>query len=228
MLDVNDFTNSINSNDKQKMFDETKKIGSITSEIYQKLSEAGIDKSKIDQKIILVEKTDIDNKFVSWLKEQMPNFVDGINYEELKGSSLSVDQGVNPFTGEASTPDAVPVNDVFGTPDANADATANETTPPVEETTNVAPSTPEPVSEQPTPESQPVPEPQPASEPQPVSNVEEGTNVAPVADNNAEEVHEIDKKSGGFANLLILFVILVVVTVASIELGKFLYNTFGA
>ena len=51
-------------------------------------------------------------------------------------------------------------------------------------------------------------------------------------ENNASSTNEvenaIDKKSGGFANLLILLVILTVVTVVSIQLGKFLYNTFGA
>ena len=56
MLDIDEFNNSINSNDKQTIFNETKKIGSITSEIYRKLCESGVDKAKIDQKIVIVEK----------------------------------------------------------------------------------------------------------------------------------------------------------------------------
>ena len=42
-----------------------------------------------------------------------------------------------------------------------------------------------------------------------------------------EEVQEEHKASKGIANLLILLVILVGVTLASIELGKFLYNVYG-
>ena len=38
---------------------------------------------------------------------------------------------------------------------------------------------------------------------------------------------EVARKSNGFVNLAILLVILVGVTLASIELGKFLYNTYG-
>ena len=37
----------------------------------------------------------------------------------------------------------------------------------------------------------------------------------------------MEKKSNGFVNLAILLVILVGVTLVSIELGKFLYNTYG-
>ena len=120
MLDINFLTSSINSGDKQKIFDETKKIGSITSEIYKKLNDAGVDKSRINQKIIIVEKTDVDNKFVSWLEEQMPNFVDGVSYDELKNkqsnqpSSSDPFASINPFTGEASkVQTAPPTNDIF-------------------------------------------------------------------------------------------------------------------
>ena len=37
-----------------------------------------------------------------------------------------------------------------------------------------------------------------------------------------------DKKSGGFVNVAILLVVLVVVTIVSIELGKFLFSVYGA
>ena len=242
MFDIGELTNSINSNDKQKMFDETKKIGSITSELYQKMGNAGIDKSKIDQRIILVEKTDIDNKFVAWLKEQMPNFVDGVSYDELNNKDTSSNENVNPFTGEAVSATPEPVNDIFSVP--VEDAPVSQPAPVSEksvapEVEDVPVENKEQVQEDSTSvSSDPVVEPQPVTETklettQAVPTVDDNTdsnNVEPVKTEKTEEVetHEIDKKSGGFANLLILLVILVVVTVVSIELGKFLYNTFGA
>ena len=51
--------------------------------------------------------------------------------------------------------------------------------------------------------------------------------TAPVEAKSIEEVQEEHKSSKGIANLLILLVILVGVTLASIELGKFLYNVYG-
>ena len=85
MIDENMFQSAVINSDKQKMFDEVKKIGAITSELYKKLTESGVEKQKIDQKIIVVEKNQDDEKFVLWLKEQMPNFVDEIRYSELVG-----------------------------------------------------------------------------------------------------------------------------------------------
>lgn len=246
MMDINELTNLVNNNDKQKMFDETKKIGSITSEIYQKISNAGIDKSKIDQKIIIVEKTEIDKKFVTWLEEQMPNFVEGISYDELKSSGSS--ETINPFTGEGSQP--TPVDDIFGAPTSEEPAPVSEPVAetPVEnteeKTNNLFDSSTEPIAPE---ESQPISEPQPIESTklettQAIPTTQETSAPAePVAETptpeepaktevveTTEEVNELDKKSGGFANLIILAVILIVVTVASIELGKFLYNTFGA
>ena len=53
------------------------------------------------------------------------------------------------------------------------------------------------------------------------------TTATPVEEKSIEEVQEEHKSSKGIANLLILLVILVGVTLASIELGKFLYNVYG-
>ena len=84
------------------------------------IARPNLDKSRINQKIIIVEKTDVDNKFVSWLEEQMPNFVEGISYNELKNkqsnqpSSSNPFENINPFTGEASkVQTAPPTNDIF-------------------------------------------------------------------------------------------------------------------
>ena len=235
MIDVGEFGNSVNSNDKQTIFNETKKIGSITSEIYQKLCNSGVDKAKIDQKIIIVEKTDVDKKFVSWLEEQMPNFVDGVDYNELVNKSI--DNNVNPFIGGVSEPtvsndvfgpqvsenkineDPQPVDTVLDEPKLEENVPANDNSgdlfvqsdslaqvnEPAKEVTDLKVETKEAVS-----------------------NVNDNSSVK---DNDVvvePEVSNIEKKSRGFANLLILLVILIGVTVASIELGKLLYNTFGS
>ena len=291
MLNEDDYVNVVLSNDKQKMFDEVKKIGAVTSEIYKKITESGMDASKIDQKIIILEKTTEDTDFVTWLKGQMPNFVEGLKIVEEKKEEVNPFMGMNPF-GPAPVQEKVVEN----------------TTPSVAPTTgssifdNVAPSTPiPPVTPKPvppvteevkpqtvsndifaspvanTPVNEVVPtsngqveqqassnsifgEPsvssssvnnaslntQPTTEaPKPVNSVDlEGTtafrpipgDTTQVQENmqslvneakSIEEVQAEHKGSKGIANLLILLVILVGVTIASIELGKFLYNVYG-
>lgn len=249
MLDINLLTSSINSGDKQKMFDETKKIGSITSEIYNKLSNSGVEKSKINQKIIIVEKTETDNKFVSWLKEQMPNFVDGISFEELKNKtansifSNNPFENINPFTGETNQSQPIqPTNDIFG-------PSSQSNVEPISESQPTNDIFSQQQNNQPTEKNDTINnEKNELFEPKPIQNqtLESTQVLSPINEqqvpkqttqnpenivNNVQEENEtndLDKKSGGFANLLILLVILIGVTVASIELGKFLYNTFGA
>ena len=293
MLDEVNYVNIINTNDKQKMFDEVKKIGAITSELYKKLTEGGLDKQRIDQKIIILEKNDYDKKFVEWLIGQMPNFVSGIDMNEFSASND------NPFmSNEVNT-----TNDIFGAPvvdNSNVVPVASENNPPVQENNvvennmvepQVVAPVQEPVVEQPVAEEavavpdifgtpvqqpvvnevpvvdvpvqqpvqepvQPVQEAQTVAEPKPVQSVEleqtvtfspvnnENTTAIPVQqpvqqpvenngviENNANADGsvggEVVKKSNGFVNLAILLVILVGVTLISIELGKFLYNTYG-
>ena len=60
MFDENSYISIVNSKDKQKMFDEVKKIGAITSEVYKKVTESGFNAQNIDQKIIVLEKTNED------------------------------------------------------------------------------------------------------------------------------------------------------------------------
>ena len=133
MLNEDDYVNVVRSNDKQKLFDEVKKIGAVTSEIYKKITESGMDASKIDQKIIILEKTTEDTDFVTWLKGQMPNFVEGLKIIEEKKEEVNPFMGMNPF-GPAPVQEKV----------------AENTTPSVAPTTgssifdNVAPSTPIP------------------------------------------------------------------------------------
>lgn len=282
MIDENLYASAISNNDKQKMFDKVKKIGAITSEIYKKLTDSGIDKQKIDQKIIIITKNDNDIKFVDWLKEQMPNFVIGVNSSELQSTN-----NVNPFmennnpfmpeTPVTTTPindnifgsapvnnsnnndifsttaenNPTPTNDIFSTtaPTTNnivetAPFQANqevqqsvvEQSAPVESTvdsTNIfgTPTTQEP--EQVVNDPAPV---QATQEPTPVQStpLEATTTITPVEQTEQvitdAPVENIPEKKGskGFTNLIILVVVLVGVTFISIELGKFLYNTYGA
>ena len=289
MFDEANYVNIINTDDKAKMGEEVKKIGAITSELYKKLVDGGLDKSRIDQKIIIVEKNDYDKKFVEWLIGQMPNFVSSVSMSEFAS------ENANPFVANE------PVNNIFGAPVAetpvvtdNVVNNANVVNEPVVQNNNLfneQPAAPAatPVVEAPIQQpvvenntvvpnifgeqsAQPVaPVAQPAApvvetpvqqpvieEPKPVQSVEleqtvtfspvnEATEVpqqqpvqqqvapaeaapvnpAPVVENVEGGTGEIAKKSNGFVNLAILLVVLVGVTLASIELGKFLYNTYG-
>lgn len=295
MFDENSYTSIVNSKDKQKMFDEVKKIGAITSEVYKKVTESGFNAQNIDQKIIVLEKTNEDTSFVEWLKEQMPNFVEGLKYQEEKKEVVNPFMGVNPFgptpvENPTSTTVQPSGNSIFDTPVTPQPAVQPEpvVTPTIEATPNndifgtATPQTSSPVQQpsnetpventnsifgNPTP-TQPTVEPTqqaqstmpnigfstptenvstPVATPQPINTVDlEGTTAfrpipgdttqiqnpnpptaTPAEEKSIEEVQEEHKASKGIANLLILLVILVGVTLASIELGKFLYNVYG-
>ena len=295
MFDENSYISIVNSKDKQKMFDEVKKIGAITSEVYKKVTESGFNAQNIDQKIIVLEKTNEDTSFVEWLKEQMPNFVEGLKYQEVKQEAVNPFMGVNPFgpapvenptstTVQPSgnsifdtpvtpqpvvqpepvvtpTVEATPNNDIFGnsTPQTSSlvQQPSNET--PVESTNSIFGNpTPTQTTVEPNQQAQStMPNigfstptenvSTPVATPQPINTVDlEGTTAfrpipgdttqiqnpnpttaTPVEVKSIEEVQEEHKSSKGIANLLILLVILVGVTLASIELGKFLYNVYG-
>lgn len=295
MFDENSYTSIVNSKDKQKMFDEVKKIGAITSEVYKKVTESGFNAQNIDQKIIVLEKTNEDTSFVEWLKEQMPNFVEGLKYQEEKKEVVNPFMGVNPFgPAPVENPTSTTVqpsgNSIFDTPVTPQPAVQPEpvVTPTVEAKPNndifgtSAPQTPTPVQQSsnetpientnsifgnPTPTQTTVEPTQQVQStmpnigfstptenvstsvatPQPINAVDlEGTTAfrpipgdttqiqnpnpttaTPVEEKSIEEVQEEHKSSKGIANLLILLVILVGVTLASIELGKFLYNVYG-
>lgn len=293
MFDENSYISIVNSKDKQKMFDEVKKIGAITSEVYKKVTESGFNAQNIDQKIIVLEKTNEDTSFVEWLKEQMPNFVEGLKYQEVKQEAVNPFMGVNPFgPAPVENPTSTTVqpsgNSIFDTPVTPQPAVQPEpvVTPTIGATPNndifgtSAPQTPTPVQQSsnetpientnsifgnPTPTQTTVEPTQqvqstmpnigfstptenistPVATPQPINAVDlEGTTAfrpipgdttqiqnpnptTSVEAKSIEEVQEEHKSSKGIANLLILLVILVGVTLASIELGKFLYNVYG-
>ena len=295
MFVENDYISTVNSNDKQKMFDEVKKVGAITSELYKNVTQGGFLAQNINQKIIILSKTNEDIKFIDWLRIQMPNFVEGLKYVEEKKEEANPFMGVNPFgPAPVENPTSTTVqpsgNSIFDTPVTPQPAVQPEpvVTPTIEATPNndifgtSAPQTPPPVQQSsnetpientnsifgnPTPTQTTVEPTQqvqstmpnigfstptenvstPVATPQPINTVDlEGTTAfrpipgdttqiqnpnpttaTPVEEKSIEEVQEEHKASKGIANLLILLVILVGVTLASIELGKFLYNVYG-
>lgn len=272
MLDEDSLKNAVLNLDKQKMFDETKKIGAITSELYKKLTDTGILKQNIDQKIIIVEKDQNDIQFVEWLKGQMPNFVDGVNYDEVMPKTEEVNPFINsnPFVQEnvgvnpSNVTSSTSSNSIFDTPSSintNVSSEVRSTTPNVVNNSDIFGSsinsevvsfgdnsviaeTGSPISdslkavsnsETISPSINIGSESNVSLEPKPVQNVNlEGTTAfRPVSENvvseSSSEVNTEERSgSKGFANLLILLVVLVGVTIVSIELGKFLYNVYGA
>lgn len=256
MLDENLYASAVINNDEQKMGDKVKKIGGITKEIYNKLINSGIEKEKIDQKIIIIIKNNDDIKFVDWLKSKMPDFVIGVNLSDLQAlGSVNPFENNNPFMASSESVNPVANNIVEPTQnqpvDNNLFATPQETTPtsapivePVQPVVEQRPSAPveTPAVQQPVGSVPPVtanqnPEP---SAPTPVQStpLEATVTMPPVQPNLQNQVTQqpsqpqptnipAKKGSKGFTNLLILLVILVGVTFISIELGKYLYNTYG-
>ena len=295
MFVENDYISTVNSNDKQKMFDEVKKVGAITSELYKNVTQGGFLAQNINQKIIILSKTNEDIKFIDWLRIQMPNFVEGLKYVEEKKEEANPFMGVNPFgpapvenptsttvqpsgnsifdtpvtpqpavqSEPAVTPtvEATPNNDIFGnsTPQTSSPVQQPSNETPVESTNSIFGNpTPTQTTVEPTQQAQStMPNigfstpaenvSTPVVTPQPINTVDlEGTTAfrpipgdttqfqnpnpttaTPIEAKSIEEVQEEHKSSKGIANLLILLVILVGVTLASIELGKFLYNVYG-
>lgn len=300
MIDEVSFQSAVTNNDKQKMFDEVKKIGAITSELYKKMTDSGIEKQKIDQKIIIVEKDQNDENFVSWLKVQMPNFVDGIRYSELGSNSLaagiSFDNGLfGPAVGaqessQLSNPVSASSGSIFDNPSSTSFEQVVPTpsvepavpippvepfVPTVEAVTNAVPNSNVDIfgipmdvsgvnntdtatssninnpSVNPTLEQGPIatqvntgvvssvdaPKPVESSPLEGTTTFSPISNTAVDASANVADIHATENGDGsvgteigskGFANLAILVVILVGVTIVSIELGKFLYSVYGA
>lgn len=248
MMVKSDLDNAVNNNDKQKMFDETKKIAAFTSDVYKKVIDSGVDKAKVSQKIIIVENDETDSKFVTWLKEQQPNFVESIKYVKPKEEAAQSNASSNDIFGNPSVEPQPVSGDIFASNNVEEKVesvpdNASEVSEATEETTasnnDIFGGSPvndsiEPVNNtvEEVKVEQPV-EPQPIEnvslnvEPQPAQNVEPQPEQNVVSDNSTENEVDVNKKSGGFVNLLILLVILAVVTVISIEMGKFLFNTFN-
>lgn len=272
MLDNVYFQNIVNTGDKQKMFDEVKKIGAITSELYKKLTESGINRQSIDQKIIIVEKDNFDERFVTWLKEQnnMNNFVDGVKYNEIGISEVNVNPFVNtgnnlfgPQVDNSANNNlfaynVIPTQSIVSEPIQNVtpvsqDSSVNMNNTQVISTPleQVVPNNvenivnPIPVNEMPSVNNvntamgaNAVNQGQAVEGPRPVqgTTLDGTTTFNPISEQQGNmdvssgesTSSDLTKKSNGFVNLLILAVVLVGVTIVSIELGKYLYSVYGA
>ena len=272
MLDNVYFQNIVNTGDKQKMFDEVKKIGAITSELYKKLTESGMNRQSIDQKIIIVEKDNFDERFVTWLKEQnnMNNFVDGVKYNEIGISEVNVNPVVNtgnnlfgPQVDNSANNNlfaynVIPTQSIVSEPIQNVtpvsqDSSVNMNNTQVISTPleQVVPNNvenivnPIPVNEMPSVNNvntamgaNAVNQGQAVEGPRPVqgTTLDGTTTFNPISEQQGNvdvssgesTSSDLTKKSNGFVNLLILAVVLVGVTIVSIELGKYLYSVYGA
>lgn len=62
----------------------TEIINPMIFETYQTLSSYNTAERTINQVIILVKQTESDRKFIDWFEINMPNFIHGITYEEIK------------------------------------------------------------------------------------------------------------------------------------------------
>lgn len=287
MMEEESFASAVTNLDKQKMFDETKKIGAITSELYNKIIASGVDKQKIDQKIIMIEKKPEDEKYVEWLKKQMPGFVEGVSLEteqvvtnkEVTSENIFdvAKEEINstqetPTTQESINAQTIPTNStptsggIFDNIPSPVTSQENSPIPEAPVSTSVMPSIEQPIKteelpkenvdifgislEQPTIATPNIQEPNPIinkelSKEEPIQTVEEPkavqdialegtTSFSPIPNipqptvENTSVTEEPQKKSGGFVNLAILLVVLVVVTIISVELGKYLYSVYGA
>jgi len=62
----------------------SEKINPMISEAYQILSSYNTAEQTINQVIIFIKQTESDRKFIDWFEMNMPNFIHGITYEEIK------------------------------------------------------------------------------------------------------------------------------------------------
>ena len=74
------------------------KVQSIIQDCYLKLKSFNNAKETVDQLIRFVKQTESDEKFVTWLEINFPNFIKGISYEEIKNyyyAKVSQDKDMN-------------------------------------------------------------------------------------------------------------------------------------
>lgn len=84
-IPVNELEQAAKENDGKKYNKLlSEKINPIISEAYQVLTSYNTAERTINQVIIFVKKTESDRKFVDWFEMNMPNFVHGISYDEIK------------------------------------------------------------------------------------------------------------------------------------------------
>lgn len=84
-------------NDNKKFNQILNKLTPMISEAYQTLISYNTAKKNIDQVTNFIKKTESDRKFVDWLEINMPNFIHGITYEEIKKQYYNPDIYTNIF-----------------------------------------------------------------------------------------------------------------------------------
>jgi len=62
----------------------SEKINPIIAEVYKTLSSYSTAQQIINQVIIFVKQTESDRKFIDWIEINIPNFIHGVTYEEIK------------------------------------------------------------------------------------------------------------------------------------------------
>lgn len=60
------------------------RINPMIKEAYQTLSSYKTAEKTINQVIVFVKQTESDRKFIDWFEMNMPNFIHGVSYEEIK------------------------------------------------------------------------------------------------------------------------------------------------
>ena len=83
-ISPNELIEATKENDFKKFNQVLNKLKPMIYEAYQTLINYNTAKKSINQVIEFVKKTESDRKFVDWLEINMPNFVYGITYDELK------------------------------------------------------------------------------------------------------------------------------------------------
>lgn len=83
-ISPNELEEASKENDNKKFNEILNKLKLMIPVAYQALTGYNTAKKSIEQVIEFVKKTESDRKFVDWLEINMPNFIHGITYEELK------------------------------------------------------------------------------------------------------------------------------------------------
>lgn len=84
-IPVNELEEAARENDGKKynkILNE--RINPMIQEAYQTISSYKTAEKTINQVIVFVKQTESDRKFVDWFEMNMPNFIHGVTYEEIK------------------------------------------------------------------------------------------------------------------------------------------------
>ena len=87
---------NLNDQSKSEEFNRVfKMIAGCTKDVSEKLNSASNGQKTIEQAITIIEQTESDKQFISWLKQQFPTFVMGITLDDLRKQYQAEQQMVN-------------------------------------------------------------------------------------------------------------------------------------